>query len=164
MALDTGLVGLLAALAAAGGLGVVHRARQGRPRTVARRGENAVTGVPERVRELAARLLAGPEEDGRPATVALVQLSSTFCAPCRHTRVVLARLARSTPGLRHTELDLATAPEVGERLRISRTPTTLVLRADGSEAFRFTGVPKQEALAEALAPLLAASPPPAGPA
>ncbi|MCP2333211.1 Thioredoxin [Actinoalloteichus cyanogriseus DSM 43889] len=141
---------------------MAHRAWQGRPR-VPRKGVETVTGPPERVRELAARLLAEPEEDGRPATVALVQLSSTFCAPCRHTRVVLARLARSTPGLRHTELDLGSAPEVGERLRVSRTPTTLVLRADGTEAFRFAGVPKGEALAEALAPLLAPPPPAAGP-
>ena len=82
--------------------------------------------------------------------VTLLQLSTTFCAPCRHTRILLADLASRTGGLRHVEVDLTHHPEWSTPLGVHETPTTLVLDAAGQELFRVSGVPRRGALAEAL--------------
>ncbi|TLW93184.1 thioredoxin family protein [Saccharomonospora piscinae] len=87
-----------------------------------------------------------------PGTVTLVQLSTTFCAPCRQARAVLARVAETTDGLAHVEIDVAERPEVAEALRVLRTPTTIVYDAGGAELLRIGGVPKTAALRDALAP------------
>ncbi|MFB9429083.1 TlpA family protein disulfide reductase [Streptoalloteichus tenebrarius] len=86
--------------------------------------------------------------------VTLVQLSSTFCAPCRHARVLLSDLADRTEGLRHVEIDLTERPELAARLRVYRTPTTLALDESGRELLRVGGVPKRDALLDALRPHL----------
>lgn len=91
-------------------------------------------------------------EHGAPVT--LVQISTTFCAPCRHTRVLLASLAERTAGLRHVDLDVTDRPEVARDLGILRTPTTLALAPDGRELLRVGGVPASAALVDALRPHL----------
>ncbi|EID54519.1 thioredoxin family protein [Saccharomonospora xinjiangensis] len=90
-----------------------------------------------------------------PDAVTLVQLSSTFCAPCRHARAVLSTVAAGTERLRHVELDLTERPEVAEALRVLRTPTTIAFEADGTELLRVGGVPKLAALRKALEPHVA---------
>lgn len=99
--------------------------------------------------------------DGRPnddrssgPRVTLLQLSTTFCAPCRHTRILLADLAGRTEGLRHVEVDLTHHPEWSTPLGVHETPTTLVLDAAGHELFRVSGVPRRGDLAETLRPHL----------
>lgn len=99
--------------------------------------------------------------DGRPSDqqssdprVTLLQLSTTFCAPCRHTRILLADLAGRTEGLRHVEVDLTHHPEWSTPLGVHQTPTTLVLDAAGDELFRVSGVPRRGELAETLRPHL----------
>lgn len=72
----------------------------------------------------------------------LVQFSSTFCAPCRATRLVLERVAATEPGVVHVELDVADHTELGERLGIDVTPTVLVLDAAGVERSRASGAPR----------------------
>lgn len=96
--------------------------------------------LPEELRER----VAGGER------VTLLQLSSTFCQPCRHARILLDDFARRTEGVRHVEVDLTEHPEWSTPLRVHTTPTTLALDASGRELFRVGGVPRRQALAATL--------------
>ncbi|QUQ70311.1 TlpA family protein disulfide reductase [Kutzneria sp. CA-103260] len=136
----TGLWVLLAVLAAATVLGFLLRGRDGRVQH-----RKPVADLPAQVRDLI--------DPASPVT--LVQLSTTFCAPCRHTRVLLSDLASKTDGLEHRELDLTDLPEVATSLKVLRTPTTVAFTPDGAELLRVGGVPKRDVLAEALRPHLA---------
>ncbi|GAA3880412.1 thioredoxin family protein [Saccharothrix violaceirubra] len=131
----TGLWALLGVVLVVAAIGVVKKVRDGRVRAARK-----TVDLPEPVRALL----------DADAAVTLVQLSTTFCAPCRHTRVLLADLAAKTPGLRHAELDVADRPEVATTLGVLRTPTTIAFDASGAELLRVGGVPRREALAEAL--------------
>jgi thiol-disulfide isomerase/thioredoxin len=135
----TGVLVLIGTLVLAGVVGLVIRARNGRIRAA-----RATSALPEDVR----RALA-------PGEVTLVQLSTTFCAPCRHARIVLSDLAARTAGLRHTELDLTDRPDLARELSVLRTPTTLAIDERGTELLRVGGVPKRDALLAALRPHLA---------
>lgn len=95
--------------------------------------------------------VASPDSRTR---VTLLQLSSTFCAPCRHTRILLSGLAERTDGLRHVEVDLTHHPQWSTPLGVHRTPTTIALDAAGRELFRVGGVPRRDELATALHPHL----------
>jgi thiol-disulfide isomerase/thioredoxin len=121
--------------------GVVSRVRNGRVRVTEQKPERA---LPEPV-----GALLDPASD-----VTLVQISTTFCAPCWHAKAVLSALADKTDGLRHVDLDVTEQPEVAQALGILRTPTTLALTSDGRELLRVGGVPKGSALLEALRPHL----------
>lgn len=102
------------------------------------------------------RPLPGPVAEAllSGGAVTLVQLSTTFCAPCRHARAVLEHVAARTEGLAHAELDVTDMPWVAQELGVLRTPTTLALDADGRELLRVAGVPKQAGLLAALEPHL----------
>jgi thiol-disulfide isomerase/thioredoxin len=136
----TGALVLLGTLALAVVAGLALRARDGRIRAAGTAGP----GLPEDVRRV-----LGPE-----AAVTLVQLSTTFCAPCRQARVLLADLAASTDGLHHAELDLTDRPDLARALSVLRTPTTLAVDAEGAELLRVGGVPDRDRLLEALRPHL----------
>ena len=84
----------------------------------------------------------------------LLQFSSAFCAPCRATRQVLAGIAEIVPGVTHVEVDAEHHLEAVRRLDVHRTPTTLVLDADGREVSRAVGAPRKEQVLAALAPVL----------
>jgi thiol-disulfide isomerase/thioredoxin len=133
----TGVWALLGALAAAGAIGVLLKVREGR---ISRR--DSSIDLPAPVRDLLA------------PGVTLVQLSTTFCAPCRHAKVILRDLADRTDGLTHAELDVTDMPDVAARLGVMRTPTTLALTTDGTEVLRVGGVPKRDSLLAALQPHL----------
>lgn len=133
----TGVWALLGALAVAGAIGVLLKVREGR---ISRRDTSADLPIP--VRDLLA------------PGVTLVQLSTTFCAPCRHAKVILRDLADGTDGLTHAELDVTDLPDVATKLGVMRTPTTLALTADGTEVLRVGGVPKRDSLLAALQPHL----------
>ncbi len=62
----------------------------------------------------------------------LLQFSSAFCAPCRATRRILADVAEVVPGVAHVEVDAEHHLEAVRRLGVLRTPTTIVLAADGT--------------------------------
>jgi thiol-disulfide isomerase/thioredoxin len=134
-----GALVLIGTLALAGVAGLLLRARAGRVRVVAASGV-----LPQDIRRL-----LDPD-----ASVTLVQLSTTFCAPCRQVRVLLADLAERTAGLHHAELDLTERPDLARELSVLRTPTTLAVDAAGTELLRVGGVPRREALLEALGPHL----------
>ena len=117
--------------------GLVMKTRNGRVR------EAPASGLPADVQALV-----------EPAGVTLVQLSTTFCAPCRQTRVLLSDLAARTDGLHHTELDLTDRPDLARELSVLRTPTTLAVDGRGTELLRIGGVPRRAELLEALRPHL----------
>ncbi|MGP4111824.1 TlpA family protein disulfide reductase [Streptomyces sp. 4N509B] len=80
----------------------------------------------------------------------LLQVSSAFCQPCRATRRVLARAAGMVEGVTHVEVDAAARPDLVRALRITRTPTVLVLDAAGRLVRRAAGQPR---LADVVAAL-----------
>ena len=81
----------------------------------------------------------------------LLQFSSAFCAPCRATRRVLADVASVVPGVEHVEVDAEHHLELVRRVGVLRTPTTLVLDADGREVTRASGALRKEQVLAALA-------------
>ena len=80
----------------------------------------------------------------------LLQFSSAFCAPCRATRRVLGDVAEVVPGVAHVEVDAEHHLELVRRLGVLRTPTTLVLDADGREVTRASGALRKEQVIAAL--------------
>ncbi|MFC9909847.1 thioredoxin family protein [Streptomyces sp. NPDC059862] len=132
----TGLVVCLAVLAAASVYGVLHRWRSGRVR-VRGRDEGKRLGAAELGTEL-----------GERAT--LVQFSSAFCAPCRATRRILDEVAGLVPGVTHVEIDAEAHLNLVRALDILKTPTVLVLDADGRVVRRATGQPRKADVIAAL--------------
>lgn len=132
----TGLVVCVAVLAMASAYGVLHRRRSGRVRV--------------RGRDDGKRLGAGElgAELGERAT--LVQFSSAFCAPCRATRRVLGEVAGLVPGVTHVEIDAEEHLDLVRELDILKTPTVLVLDADGRVVRRATGQPRKADVIAAL--------------
>lgn len=80
----------------------------------------------------------------------LVQFSSAFCAPCRATRRVLGEVVDMVPGVAHVEIDAEARLELVRRLGILKTPTVLVLDADGHVVRRATGQPRKADVIAAL--------------
>ena len=132
----TGLVVCVAVLAVASVYGVLHRRRSGRVR-VRGRDDGKRLGSAEIGGEL-----------GRRAT--LVQFSSAFCAPCRATRRVLGEVAAMVPGVTHVEIDAEDRLDLVRELEILKTPTVLVLDADGRVVRRATGQPRKADVIAAL--------------
>ncbi|MBP5895619.1 thioredoxin family protein [Streptomyces scabiei] len=132
----TGLVvcGLVLALASA--YGVLHRRRSGRVRVRGRDGDK--------------RLDAAELGEGLGERATLVQFSSAFCAPCRATRRVLAEVAAMVPGVAHVEIDAEEHLDLVRRLDILKTPTVLVLDADGRIVRRASGQPRRADVIAAL--------------
>lgn len=83
--------------------------------------------------------------------VTLLQFSSAFCAPCRVTRRVLEEVATSVPGVAHVEVDAEHHLEATRAFKVLRTPTTLVLDAEGREVSRASGAPRKEQVLSAVA-------------
>ncbi len=123
-------------LAAASVYGVLQRRRSGRVRVRGRDGDKRL-GVAELGEGL-----------GERAT--LVQFSSAFCAPCRATRRVLTEVAGMIPGVAHVEIDAEEHLDLVRRLDILKTPTVLVLDADGRIVRRATGQPRKADVIAAL--------------
>ena len=118
--------------------GLVHRSRDGRVRASKR---SATATLTDEVRALG-------EQPGTKAT--LLQFSSAFCAPCRATRRTLADVAGMVDGVAHVEVDAELHLELVRRLGILKTPTTLVLDADGVEVLRASGQPRKADVLAAL--------------
>jgi thiol-disulfide isomerase/thioredoxin len=80
----------------------------------------------------------------------LLQFSSSFCAPCRATRQVLAGIASSTDGVAHVEIDVADRVDLVRTLDVRRTPTVFLLGPDGQITTRASGAPRREDVLAAL--------------
>jgi thiol-disulfide isomerase/thioredoxin len=87
-------------------------------------------------------------ELGERAT--LLQFSSAFCAPCRATRRTLTEVAGLVDGVAHVEIDAEEHLDATRALGILRTPTTVVLDADGQEVARAAGAPRRDQVLAAL--------------
>ena len=140
--MTTGQIVLVLAVVLALGFGIWRAVVDGRFR-----GAHPVHGAPEtdahddRV-DVWAAVTASTGELGDPgARATLLQFSSAFCAPCRATRRILGEVADIVPGVRHVEVDAEHHLELVRTLGILRTPTTLVLDAEGREFVRAQGVP-----------------------
>jgi thiol-disulfide isomerase/thioredoxin len=68
-----------------------------------------------------------------------LQFSSEVCAPCRRASVVLGQLATERPGLAHVEIDVVEHLDLVRRFDVMRTPTVLLLDADGVVVGRMSG-------------------------
>jgi thiol-disulfide isomerase/thioredoxin len=73
----------------------------------------------------------------------LLQFSTAFCAPCRATRRILADVATLTDGVAHVEIDAESRLDLVRQLNVLRTPTVLVLAADGTIVRRASGQPRK---------------------
>lgn len=96
------------------------------------------------------RLGAAELGEGLGARATLVQFSSAFCAPCRATRRVLTEVADMVPGVSHVEIDAEDHLDLVRELDILKTPTVLVLDADGRIVRRATGQPRKADVIAAL--------------
>ncbi|MGQ5634883.1 MULTISPECIES: TlpA family protein disulfide reductase [unclassified Streptomyces] len=132
----TGVMVCVAVLLVASAAGALHRRRSGRVR-VRGRDDGKRLGPAELGGEL-----------GERAT--LVQFSSAFCAPCRATRRVLGEVADMVPGVTHVEIDAEAHLGLVRDLEILKTPTVLVLDADGRIVRRATGQPRKADVIAAL--------------
>jgi thiol-disulfide isomerase/thioredoxin len=147
--MTTGVVVLVVSCVLALALGGYRLATDGRFR-----GTHTVRGIPPESEQhelttwdqLATAARVPP---GERAT--LVQFSSAFCAPCRATRRTLHDVAALVPGVVHVEIDAEHHLEVVRALGIMRTPTTIVVGADGHEVTRATGAPTKQQVLAALA-------------
>jgi thiol-disulfide isomerase/thioredoxin len=154
MGVTGGLIALAAALLVATVFGVALRRRAGRfrsgsPGTPAKPGR---AGPETQTRETQIRETL-TEADlgtslGKQAT--LVQFSTAFCAPCRPTRQILAQVADMVDGVTHVDIDAAARLDLVRRLRISSTPTILVLDPDGAVVRRAVGLPRKADVIAAL--------------
>lgn len=133
-----GIAVVVAVLAAATVAGLLWRRRDGRLRQ-ARRPDGLPTVTAAQV----------GQDLGDRAT--LLQFSSSFCAPCRATRQLLADVAARDAGVAHIELDVAERLDLVRLLDIRRTPTTLVLGPRGQIARRASGVPRRDEVLAAVA-------------
>jgi thiol-disulfide isomerase/thioredoxin len=133
-----GLVALLVALAVATALGLRargsgHRLGRARPTAV----DAALLGPADLGADL-----------GERAT--LVQFSSAFCQPCRATRRILDDVSRDVSGVAHVEIDAESHLDLVRRLDVRRTPTVLVLDAQGRVVRRASGQPRRVDVIAAL--------------
>lgn len=163
--MSPGLIVLLAALVVALLGGAVWRRTNGRMRAPRNTQEgNGVVRVPVATAAAAPGTTPGsPEGDAMPSRPAdqrlrltaeqigralgeratLVQFSSAFCAPCRATRRILADVAGMTNGVQYVEIDAESRLDLVRGLNVLRTPTVLVLDAEGGVVRRASGQPRK---------------------
>jgi thiol-disulfide isomerase/thioredoxin len=148
-----GLAALAAALAVAVTGGLLWRVRNGRmraPNSIALlihpKGRITTASDGNRQDVAAGQALRVTGEQighalGERAT--LLQFSTAFCAPCRATRRILADVAGLVPGVAHVEIDAESRLDLVRELDVWRTPTVLVLAADGGVVRRASGQPRK---------------------
>jgi thiol-disulfide isomerase/thioredoxin len=119
-------------------LGFLHRATQGRARTISDARIVSIDGV----------ALGG--------RATLLQFSTEVCAPCKSTARVLDDLAARTEEVTHVDLDVTHRPELASRYRVLQTPTTFILDADGAVRARIGGAVRRETIVAELQRVLAA--------
>lgn len=131
----TGIVALVAALAVTVAVAWLFKRRNGRFADTARDVEVLTPA------DLGTEL-------GERAT--LVQFSSAFCSPCRATRVLLTDVASKIDGIVTVDIDAEEHLDLVRKLNIMRTPTVLVLDAQGAVSTRASGLPRREQVLAAL--------------
>lgn len=163
----TGFAVLLVVLALATAFGAYRRRTDGRLRSI--RSRDVVAELPAQL-DGAVPIAGAPSGDEMPhglenltaveiggplgAAATLVQFSSAFCAPCRTTRVVLDEVSGMVDGVNHVEIDAEANLELVRRLDIRRTPTVLILDANGVVRVRAAGAPRKADVIAALGTLM----------
>ncbi len=149
----TGPLVLLVALVATGLVALVLRRRDGRFAAAAasaaddRAGADGTDAGGAAARGAASDAdVVTAEEVGAPLgdRLTLVQFSSAFCSPCRATRALLADVVSSRDDVAHVEVDAESHLDLVRRLGILRTPTVLVVDAQGRVLTRASGLPRRE--------------------
>ena len=135
------LLAVFGLLAASSAFAVWWRARDGR-----------VTRVTDPPGAVSSRHLGA--QRGFRAT--FVQFSTSTCAKCPPTAVILAHIAASEKGVEHVEIDAEARIDLVREFDVLRTPTTLVLNHEGVVVARISGAPSEAHAREALE----AAPPP----
>lgn len=152
----TGLVVVLVVLAAASAFGLYRRATDGALKAVEIPADTSdalpVAGTPRGSGHAheGDRLSAAELGQALGERATLVQFSSAFCAPCRATKVVLDEVSRMVDGVAHVEVDAESHLDLVRRLDVRRTPTVLVLDADGLVRVRAAGAPRKADVIAAL--------------
>lgn len=108
------------------------------------RGFRPVRGAdgPEPSATVAPASRLGPADLGIDALgerATLVHFSSAFCAPCRATRQTLTQVSQAVEGVGHVEIDAESHLDLVRRVGVRRTPTVLLLDADGRILTRASG-------------------------
>lgn len=152
------LSALVAALAVAGALGVVHKRRAGVLRQVA----DGSAGLSELGALPLEREAPSPAGGGDTSDLGLsrtgptvVHFSAVWCGPCASVRRVVNQVCKDLPGVAHVEIDMDANPVAARRLSVLSLPTTFIFDAAGRQRYRTAGVPKPGDLRSALQPLLA---------
>lgn len=138
MGVAVGVAVAVAVLAIATVAGLAWRWRDGRVRAAQERHRGQ-------------RLTAAEVGQALGPRATLLQFSSTFCAPCRATRQLLADVAARSPGVSHIEIDVAQRLDLARLLDIRRTPTTFVLGPGGEVTQRASGLPRRDEVVAAVA-------------
>ena len=156
---STGLATALAVLLVALLGGLVYRRRAGRfapaqhihdEAPADARPDNAATTEGSRVDRALLESLG--VASGTPLT--LLQFSSAFCGPCRATRVLCADVATRIPGVSHIDVDAESHLDAVRTLDVWRTPTVLLIDAEGRVRTRASGAPSRARLLAAVAAAL----------
>lgn len=80
----------------------------------------------------------------------VVVFSTPLCAKCPGTKAMLSRLLEDFEGVAQAEIDAAERLDIARRLDIMRTPTVLVLNANGVAVARMDGAPTPVQAREAI--------------
>lgn len=93
-----------------------------------------------------------PEEIGRPlgARRTFLQVSAATCATCPQVERVLSAVADGADGVAHVEIRVEEHDALTRRLGVLRTPTVLLLDADGVVLSRTSGPLRPEQARAAL--------------
>ncbi|GEM_PF-484414 len=82
------------------------------------------------------------------AVLTLLQFSGPFCSYCSAMREILGRLEKNLDGISHREIDITDFAELTRKLRITQTPTTLLVTASGHIHARIRGAAKASSVTE----------------
>jgi thiol-disulfide isomerase/thioredoxin len=168
MGMLTGLIILVAVLAAASVAGFVFRSRQGRFRhTPPVKAPLASTGSETALAGTDRAGSAGGISAGSVLTAAdlgaplgeratLVQFSTEYCTYCGPTRDLLTEVAGEQDGVAFVEIDAAERMDLTKRLRVLATPTVLLLGPSGTIESRASGTPRKSELRTAVGQVLGA--------
>jgi thiol-disulfide isomerase/thioredoxin len=153
----TGLIAVVAVLAAASALGLALRRRQGKFKN---RGGTASPASPAEAgsRDAGSRDALTAADLGVPLgqRATLVQFSTEFCSNCPQTRRLLGQVAAEHDGVELVEVDAAARLDLVRRLNVLSTPTVLVLGPDGTIASRASGLPGRSDVLAAVGGVLLA--------
>src|SRR4051812_25484061 len=135
--MPSNVVLVAAVLAVAVVLGLLWQRANGRYRPVSTRVAEAASHAGEDA--ATDRLTASDLGAPLGSTATFLQLSSELCAPCRRAAVVLRELAGERPDVAHVEVDVEERLDLVRRFGVLRTPTVMLLDADGVVVGRMSG-------------------------